>query len=134
MCPAHATLGKGEQPNKCNLSVLQVQLLSILISLVLKVVPAGETAECNQSSTKPIRGRIGAGRGRSFTQGDNILKRVEAWRRRGRRGPFAFPVPTWPRADAHHGAWREDDGGTVTAATAWVRLTDTEGDREEGRE
>ena len=51
-----------------------------------------------------------------------------------REGPFAFPVATWPRADAHHGAWREDDGGTVTVATAWVRLTDTEGDREEGRE
>ena len=84
----------GKQLNKCDLSVPQVQLLSILISLVLKVVPAGETAECNQSSPKPIRSRIGAGGGRSFTQGDNILKRVEAWRRGGDdEAPLLFPSP-----------------------------------------
>ena len=98
----------------------QVQLLSNLISLVLKVVPAGETAECNQSSPKPIRSRIGAGGGRSFTQGDNILKRVEAWRRGGDdEAPLLFPSPLGRapmRTTAH------DEGSTEGVVGGKMRL------------
>ena len=113
----------------------QVQLLSILISLVLKVVPAGETAECNQSSPKPIRSRIGAGGGRSFTQGDNILKRVEAWRREGTTRPLCFSrphlaarrcAPRHTTKEARKGSW--EGGGKmrlrVMLAAASTRFTE----------